>query len=191
MSLSFSGKQSSHQTQRKNKKLTSSGFKQQPICTPLAPTRNKTIYKTACSDGPNSGSRKPSQKPASLKRASLVHQFVDQLRKQMNHRHMFSHWEINHEKFASRVLYQLPAHYVPEATLQQNVQDRDFPSRRVRKKPPQADIDEFKAKCRELRRFATAQELSNPVSFALENSWTTTLKSDKLHFLEHTTLRMT
>ena len=77
----------------------------------------------------------------------------------------------------------------PEATLQQNVQDRDFPSRRVRKKPPQADIEEFKAKCRELRRFATTQEQSNPVSFALENS--TTLKSDKLHFLEHITLRMT
>ena len=111
-----------------------------------------------------------------------LHQFADQLRKQMNHRHMFSHWAINHEKFASRVLYQLPAHYVPEATLQQKVQDRDFPSRRVRKKPPQADIDEFKAKCSELRRFATAQEL---------NSWTTTLKSDKLHFLEHTTLHMT
>ena len=31
------------------------------------------------------------------------------------------------KKFASRVLYQLPAHYVPEAMLQQNVQDRDFP----------------------------------------------------------------
>ena len=91
---------------------------------------------------------------------------VDQLRKQMNHRHMFSHWEINYDKFASRVLYHLLAHYVPEATLQQNVQDRDFPSRQVRKKPPQADIDEFKAKCRELRRFPTTQELSNPVSFA-------------------------
>ena len=52
---------------------------------------------------------------------------------------------INYDKFASRVLYHLLAHYVPEATLQQNVQDRDFPSRRVRKKPPQADIDEFKA----------------------------------------------
>ena len=71
MSL-LSGKQSSHQTQRNNKKLTSSGFKQQPICTPLAPTRNKTIYKTACSDGPNSGSGKTFSKPASLKRASLV-----------------------------------------------------------------------------------------------------------------------
>ena len=57
---------------------------------------------------------------------------------------MFSYWEINYDKFASRVLCQLPAHYVPEATLQQNVQDRDFPSRRVRKKPPQADIEEFK-----------------------------------------------
>ena len=42
----FSGEQSSHQTQRNNKKLTSSGFKQQPICTPLAPTRSKIIYKT-------------------------------------------------------------------------------------------------------------------------------------------------
>ena len=52
-----------------NKKLTSSGFKQQPICTPLAPTRNK-IDKTACSDGPNSGSGKPSENR--LKRASLV-----------------------------------------------------------------------------------------------------------------------
>ena len=36
----------------------------------------------------------------------------------------------------------------------------------------------------ELRRLATAQELSNPVSFVLENSWTTTLKSDKQYFLE-------
>ena len=43
------------------KKLTLSGFKQQPICTPLAPTRNKIIYKTACSNGPNSESGKPSQ----------------------------------------------------------------------------------------------------------------------------------
>ena len=49
------------ETQRNNKKLTSSGFKQQPICTPLAPTRNKIIYKTACSNGHNSGSGRPSQ----------------------------------------------------------------------------------------------------------------------------------
>ena len=34
---------------------------QQPICTPLAPTSNKIIYKTASSDGPNSGSGKHSQ----------------------------------------------------------------------------------------------------------------------------------
>ena len=39
---------------------------------PLAPTRNKIIYKTACSDGPNSGPGKTFSKPASLKRASLV-----------------------------------------------------------------------------------------------------------------------
>ena len=48
--LSFSSKQSSHQTKRNNKKLPSTGFKQQPICTPLAPTRNQIIYKTASSD---------------------------------------------------------------------------------------------------------------------------------------------
>ena len=120
-----------------------------------------------------------------------LHQFVDQLRKQMNRRHMFSHWEINYEKLASRVLYQLPAHYAPEATLEQNVQNRDFPSRRVRKKPPQGDIDEFKAKCSELRRLAAIQELENPVSFALDNCWTATLKSDKLHYLEHTARRVT
>ena len=52
MGLPLSGKQSSHHTQRNNHKLTSSGFKQQPICTPLAPTMNKIIYKTACSNGP-------------------------------------------------------------------------------------------------------------------------------------------
>ena len=105
----------------------------------------------------------------------------------MNHRHMFSHWEISYDKFTSRVLYQLPAHYAPAATLQ----NRDFPSRRVRKKPPRGDIDEFKAKCSELRRLATTQELNNPVSFALENSWTATLKSDKHHYLEQITRRMT
>ena len=32
------------------------GSSSKPICTPLAPTRNKIIYKTASSDGPNSGS---------------------------------------------------------------------------------------------------------------------------------------
>ena len=55
---SFSSKQSSHaRRKRNNKKLTSSGFKKQPMCTPLA-TTNKIIYKTACSDGPNAGSGK-------------------------------------------------------------------------------------------------------------------------------------
>ena len=57
-----------------------------------------------------------------------LHQFVDQLNQQMNHRHMFSRWEINYDKFTSRVLYQLPAHYLPAATLRQHVQTRDFPA---------------------------------------------------------------
>ena len=37
---SFSGKQSSHQTQRNNKKLTSSGFKQQPV-QPACPNKKQ------------------------------------------------------------------------------------------------------------------------------------------------------
>ena len=120
-----------------------------------------------------------------------LHQFVDQLNQQLNHRHMFSRWEINYDKFTSRVLYQLPAHYFPEATLRQHVRIRDFPSRRVRKRPPQDDVVEFKAKCTELRRLATIQEAANPVSFALANSWKDTLKADKHHYLEHLTRRMT
>ena len=50
-----------------------------------------------------------------------LYQFVDQLNQQLNHRHMFSRWDINYDKFTSRVLYQLPAHYLPEATLRQYV----------------------------------------------------------------------
>ena len=69
---SFSSKQSSHQTKRNNKKLPSTGFKQQSICTPLAPTRNQIIYKTASSDGPNSGSGKPSQNRLRSKGPSFI-----------------------------------------------------------------------------------------------------------------------
>ena len=41
--------------------------------------------------------------------------------------HMFTHWEVNRIRLASRVLFQRPAHYVPEATLRQHVQERNFP----------------------------------------------------------------
>ena len=80
-------------------------------------------------------------------------------------------------------LYQLLAHYIPEATLQQNVQDRDFPTRRVRRSHFRLTWMSLKRKCSELRRLATAQELSNPVSFALENSWTTTVNLTSNTFL--------
>ena len=42
---SFSSKQSSHQTQRNCNKLTSSGFKQQPVCTPLPQQETKSSTK--------------------------------------------------------------------------------------------------------------------------------------------------
>ena len=42
---SFRSKQSSHQTKRNNQKLPPTGFKQQPICTPLAPKETKSSTK--------------------------------------------------------------------------------------------------------------------------------------------------
>ena len=40
------------------------------------------------------------------------HQYAAQLKQQIQHRHMFTHWEVNRAKLASRVLFQRPAHYV-------------------------------------------------------------------------------
>ena len=47
---------------------------------------------------------------------------------------MFTHWEVNRVRLTSRVLFQRPDHYVPEATLRQHVQERVFPDRRLRRK---------------------------------------------------------
>ena len=60
------------------------------------------------------------------------HQYAAQLKQQIQHRHMFTHWEVNSAKLASRVLFQRPAHYVPETILRQHVQERVFPDRRLR-----------------------------------------------------------
>ena len=119
------------------------------------------------------------------------HQYAAQLKQQMQHRHMFSHWEINRIRLASRVLFQRPAHYAPEATLMQHVREREFPDRRLRKKTPETDRVAFQAKCNELRLHAAEQERLNPVSFAIGNSWTDTLRADKQHYLEYTARGMT
>ena len=79
------------------------------------------------------------------------HQYAAQLKQQMQHRHMFTHWEVNRTKLASRVLFQRPAHYVPEAMLRQHVQERVFPDRRLRRRTQETDRVAFQAKCNELR----------------------------------------
>ena len=79
------------------------------------------------------------------------HQYAAQLKQQMQHRHMFTHWEVNRTRLASRVLFQRPAYYVPEATLRQHVQERVFPDRRLRRKTQETDRVAFQAKCNELR----------------------------------------
>ena len=99
---------------------------------------------------------------------------------------MFTHWEVNRAKLASRVLFQRPAYYVPEQTLQQHVRERVFPDRKLRKRAPDIDIAAFDATCNEIRRLAAINEAENPVSFAIGNSWNDTLRADKRHHLEYT-----
>ena len=104
---------------------------------------------------------------------------------------MFTHWEVNSAKLASRVLFQRPAHYVPETILRQHVQERVFPDRRLRRRTPATDRVAFQAKCNELRLLAAGAERANPVSFAIGNSWNDTLRADKQHYLEYTTRSQT
>ena len=114
------------------------------------------------------------------------HQYAAQLKQQIQHRHMFTHWEVNSAKLASRVLFQRPAHYVPETVLRQHVQERVFPDRRLRRRTPTTDRVAFQATCNELRLLAAGAERANPVSFAIGNSWNDTLRADKQHYLEYT-----
>ena len=79
-------------------------------------------------------------------------------------------------KLASRVLFQRPAHYLPETILRQHVTERVFPDGRLRRKAPNTDQVAFQAKCNELRLLAAGAERANPVSFAIETSWNDTLK---------------
>ena len=109
------------------------------------------------------------------------HQYAAQPKQQMQHRHMFSHWEINRIRLASRVL----------ATLRQHVREREFPDRRLRKKTPETDRVAFQATCNELRLHAAEQERLDPVSFAIGNSWNDTLRADKQHYLEYLARSMT
>lgn len=104
---------------------------------------------------------------------------------------MFSHWSVNLEMFASRVMFLQPANYFSDAALQERWRDLDFPSRRLRRRPPQADVDAFAAKCAELRRSAAEQEKQTAVSFALENGWTAAVKADKRFYQANTLLRTT
>ena len=72
MRLLLAAKQSSHQTKRNNKKLPSTGFKQQPICTPACPNKKPNHLQNSFLRRTQFWVRKTFSKPASLKRAPLV-----------------------------------------------------------------------------------------------------------------------
>ena len=112
------------------------------------------------------------------------HQYAAQLKQQVQHQHMFTQWEVNRAKLASRALFQRPAYYVPEQTLQQHVRERVFPDRKLRKRAPDLDIAAFEATCNDVRRLAAISEAEKP--FAIGNSWNDTLRADKRHYLEYT-----
>ena len=121
------------------------------------------------------------------------HQYAAQLKQQMQHRNMFSHWEINRIRFASRVLFsatQLIMLRRPH--LCKHVQAREFPSRRLRKRTPDDDQVAFRDKCKRSAAFVPkSMKRCILFSFAIGNRWNETLRSDKQHYLEYTTLRMT
>ena len=119
------------------------------------------------------------------------HQYAAQFKQQVQHQHMFTHWEVNRAKLASRVLFQRPAYYLPEQILQQHVRERVFPDRKLRKRAPDIDVAAFETKCNEVCRLAAMNEAENPVSFAIGNSWNDTLRADKRHHLEYATRSQT
>ena len=82
----------------------------------------------------------------------------------------------------------VPETYFTEAALQEHSKILDFPSRKLRRRPP-ADLAAFRAKHDDLRQNAVTQEQLNPVSSSLENSWTDTVQDDKKCY-QNNTLRM-
>ena len=115
-----------------------------------------------------------------------LHEFVATLAKQMQHRHMFASWSIDHGQFMNRAIFPHPPNYITEAALQQHLRARSFPDRRVRKTAPRIDVEAYHRKCERLRQSAADNEQQQPVSFALRNSWADTLKADKIHYKEFT-----
>ena len=119
-----------------------------------------------------------------------LHQFANLLYKQLDHRHMFTQWSLDLKELAERAVFHQPATYFTDAALQEHWRDLDFPSRKLRQRPPAADLAAFRAKRDDLRQHAVTQEQRNPVSFSLENSWTDTVQDDKNFYQNNTMLRM-
>ena len=106
---------------------------------------------------------------------------------------MFTQWSLDLKELAERAVFQQPATYFTEAALQEHWRVLDFPSRKLRRRLPAADLAAFRAKQDDLRRNAVTQEQPNPVfylSFSLETSWTDTVQDDKKFYQNNTMLRM-
>ena len=98
-----------------------------------------------------------------------IHEFVTALARQMQHRHMFLLWRIDYGKFTNRVLFHRPPNCVSEAVLMQNLQDKEFPDRRVRKTAPRQDVVNFHSKCENSASVPLARSRLNrcPLPFAI------------------------
>ena len=89
----------------------------------------------------------------------------------LGQKHMFSYWHVNIDTLAGRVLFQSPANWFSDATLQEHWRTFTFPSRMLRRRPSKEDVDAFTAKCNALRLSAAEQELRTPVCENTRAAW--------------------
>ena len=85
--------------------------------------------------------------PSNYSLLRLWHMFVATLAEQMQHRHMFASWSIDHGKFMNRAIFEHPPNYITETALQQHLRVRNFPDRKVRKTAPPSDVEAYHRKC--------------------------------------------
>jgi hypothetical protein len=104
---------------------------------------------------------------------------------------LLSNWTVDVAILSGRVFYQSPAVWFSDTTLQEQWRTLDFPSRPLKKKLQENEENAFAAKKVALQRTAADREEHTPVTFALENSWSATLRKDKRYYITNRSLSLT
>ena len=67
---------------------------------------------------------------------------------------MFTQWSLDLKELAERAVFQQPATYFTDAALHEHWRALDCPCRKLRRRPPAADLATFRAKQDDLRQHA-------------------------------------